>query len=139
MELSRAAILTWSSTLEIKSTGAMLGDIRGHRIAEHGGFAGTHMLRILDDELTIIVLTNLDLASGNRPAELARGIAGLFKPEYQSPHQLVPQPDPAPRTTQDIRALLADMALGKGSSIMTSSYLAFYNGLPEQLLKNLAQ
>jgi CubicO group peptidase (beta-lactamase class C family) len=42
--------------------GWMLGDHRGYRIAEHGGASGTHILRFLDDGLTVVVLTNLDVA-----------------------------------------------------------------------------
>ena len=119
--------------------GWSLGDIRGHRVTEHGGFSGTHMLRFLDDGLTIIVLTNLDLASGNRPAELARGIAGLFKPEYQPPPKLIPQTDPDPQITVGLRSLLAEMAEGKGASSMSSAHLAFFNDLEPQRLRNLAQ
>lgn len=119
--------------------GWLLGDVRGHRIVEHGGFAGTHMLRFLDDGLTIIVLTNLDLASGNRPDVMARGIAGLLKPEYQPPDSVTPPIGPAPQITQNIRTLLSEMAEGKGSSIMTSDYLAFFNNLPQRLRDDIAQ
>jgi D-alanyl-D-alanine carboxypeptidase len=54
--------------------GWMLGDIEGHPIAEHGGFTGTHILRVLDNGTTVIVLTNLDVRSGSQPAVLARGV-----------------------------------------------------------------
>jgi CubicO group peptidase (beta-lactamase class C family) len=119
--------------------GWMVGDIRGDRVVEHAGFSGTHMLRFADHGLTIIVLTNLDAASGNRPGQLARGIAGILKTEYQPPHSVLPQTDPFPQTTRDINTLLSEMAEGKGSPIMTSAYLAFFNNLRPELQKNLAQ
>lgn len=119
--------------------GWQLGDIRGHRIAEHGGFAGTHMLRFLDEELTIIVLTNLDRASGNRPDLLARGIAGLLKRDYESPHLITAQTDPRPQTTQNIRTLLSELAEGKASSMMTPAYLAFFNTLMPRFREDVAQ
>jgi hypothetical protein len=119
--------------------GWLLSDVRGHRVAEHGGFTGTHMLRFPDDGLTIIVLTNLDLASGNRPDALARGIAGLLKPEYQPLQSIAAQPDPDPQTTQDMRALLTDLTQGKGSPVMTSTYLAFFNSLSPQLREDVAR
>lgn len=58
--------------------GWMLGEVEEHPIAEHGGFTGTHMLRLLDNGLTVIVLTNLDVRSGSQPASLARGVVGLL-------------------------------------------------------------
>jgi CubicO group peptidase (beta-lactamase class C family) len=55
--------------------GWLLADLDGKPTAEHGGFTGTHMMRCLDDSLTIIVLTNLDAASGNKPRQIARDLA----------------------------------------------------------------
>jgi CubicO group peptidase (beta-lactamase class C family) len=119
--------------------GWLLGELRGHRTVEHGGFSGTHMLRLPEDGLTVIVLTNLDLASGNRPDVIARGIAGLIKPEYQPPHLASPQTDPAPQTTQDIRALLTDVAEGRSPRVMTAACLSFFNNLPPQLREDIAR
>src|SRR5215510_927643 len=114
--------------------GWMLGDYRGHRIAEHGGASGTHILRFLDEGLTIIVLTNLDVPSGSRPASLARCIAGLIRPTYRPPEMLAPEPDPRPETTREMRALLSNLAEGltegHDSPIMTAAHRAFYNSLP---------
>jgi CubicO group peptidase (beta-lactamase class C family) len=53
--------------------GWMLGDFDGHPLAEHSGFTGTDMLRLLDNGKTVIVLTNLGVVR-SRPESLARGI-----------------------------------------------------------------
>jgi CubicO group peptidase (beta-lactamase class C family) len=110
--------------------GWMLGDYRGHRIAEHGGASGTHILRFLDDGLTVVVLTNLDVPSGSRPASLARGIAGCIRTEYRPPQMLAPSPDPRPETTRELRSLLSDLAEGRDSPAMTEAHRAFYYNLP---------
>jgi CubicO group peptidase (beta-lactamase class C family) len=53
----------------------------GHRVVGHSGWSGTFMLRLVDDRLTVIVLTNLDVASGgSHPYILAAGIARLVRP-----------------------------------------------------------
>lgn len=58
--------------------GWALGQFHGQPIAEHGGFTGTEMLRFLDNGITIVILSNLDVRSGNRPSELARGVFSLL-------------------------------------------------------------
>lgn len=60
--------------------GWMVDDFRGRRIAQHSGFTGVYVLRLLDDDLTVIVFTNLERPSGSAPRGLAMGIAGLFAP-----------------------------------------------------------
>jgi CubicO group peptidase (beta-lactamase class C family) len=123
--------------------GWMLGDHRGYRIAEHSGASGTHILRFLDDGLTIVVLTNLDGPSGSRPASLARGIAGLVRPAYRPPEMLAPEPDPRPESAREMRALLSGfaegLAEGQDSPIMTAAYRAFYNSLPPPVRQEEAQ
>lgn len=55
--------------------------IRGHRIVEHGGSwqgFNTHITRYVDDELTVVVLSNLE---GSHPGEIAHGVAGIYVPE----------------------------------------------------------
>jgi hypothetical protein len=116
-----------------------IGDIRGHRTVSHAGFSGTLMTRFLDDRLTIIVLTNLDNASGPHVGILANGIAGLLKQEYQPPHLISPQPDPSPQTTLDLRKLMSDMAAGDDSTMMTAGHRAFYNSLPAPYRSNFSQ
>jgi D-alanyl-D-alanine carboxypeptidase len=110
--------------------GWTLGDVRGHRTVEHGGASGTYILRFLDGGLTIIVLTNLDVPSGSQPVLLARGIAGLIKPEYQTPEMQPPQTDPSPQITNNIKMMLAEMAEERDSPTMTSAYRDFWTGNP---------
>lgn len=123
--------------------GWMLGDYRGYRVMEHGGASGTHILRFRDDGLTVIVLTNLDVPSGSRPASLTRGVAGLVRPTYRPPEMLAPEPDPRPETTRQMRALLSNLAEGlaegQDSPIMTAAYRAFYNSLPLPVRQEDAQ
>ena len=119
--------------------GWALSEVRGHRTAEHAGASGTYILRFLDDGLTVIVLTNLDNPSGTQPGSIARGIAGLLKPEYQSPDMLTPQVDPKPQITREISALLSEMAEGHDSPKMTAEHRAFYNNMPPPNRQQLAQ
>jgi CubicO group peptidase (beta-lactamase class C family) len=110
--------------------GWTLGEVRGYRTVEHGGASGTYILRFRDDGLTIIVLTNLDVPSGSQPSLLARGIAGLVKPQYQPSDMLTRQTDPSPQTTREINAMLSEMAEERDSPIMTEPYRTFYNNNP---------
>ena len=58
--------------------GWALGELRGHRIREHGGaWQGftTYIARYIDDKLSVIVLTNL---AGANPGKIAKGVAGLL-------------------------------------------------------------
>ena len=66
------------------------GEVRGHRVIEHGGgwqgfsaqisrYLGGKAGDKADDKLTVIVLTNL---AGGRPGRIAKGIAGLYNAEY---------------------------------------------------------
>jgi CubicO group peptidase (beta-lactamase class C family) len=58
--------------------GWSVGEVRGHRVIEHGGsLAGfrTQISRFVDDRLTVIVLTN---GSTARPGDLARGVAAQY-------------------------------------------------------------
>lgn len=74
--------------------GWMTGDTRGHRFVRHGGgWQGfsTHILRYLDQKLTVIVLTNL---AGADASQIAGGIAGLYEPEVASLERTAVQVDP---------------------------------------------
>ena len=119
--------------------GWTLGEVRGHRTVEHSGASGAYILRFRDDGLTIIVLTNLDVTAGSQPGLLARGIAGLIKPQYQPPDMLAPQTDPSPQTTRELRALLSEMAEEHDSSSMTAAHRAFYQSLPPPLRQDTAR
>jgi CubicO group peptidase (beta-lactamase class C family) len=61
-----------------------LGEVRGHKVVEHGGaWQGfeSHISRFVDDKLTVIVLANL---AGANPRRIAHGIAGIYLPELAS-------------------------------------------------------
>jgi D-alanyl-D-alanine carboxypeptidase len=60
--------------------GWFVGGINGHRIVGHPGFLGSVVFRFLDDRLTIIVLTNLDVASGSHQVKLALEMASCLRP-----------------------------------------------------------
>ena len=65
--------------------GWALGQVRGHRLVEHGGsWQGfkAHISRYLDEKLTVVVFANQARAN---PAKLAHGIAALFNPELAPP------------------------------------------------------
>jgi len=112
--------------------GWMLSGYRGHRVVQHAGASGTFLLHFPDDDLSVIVLTNLDGPSGSRPASLARGIAGYTRDEFRPPETLEPRPDPAPETTRMLRDLLSDLGGGKESSILTVEHQAFFKRLPPE-------
>lgn len=72
--------------------GWFLGELNGHRIVEHGGSISSgfssEILRLPNDELTVIVLTNRSSGQGDpmakeapRPWAIARGIAALYLPD----------------------------------------------------------
>jgi len=79
--------LTWGVNY---GYGWMLGDVRGHKYAEHGGFAGTHDLHFINKNLSVIVLTNLDIMSNSDPRSIAHHIAGLVDTELAIPLQNSP-------------------------------------------------
>ncbi len=110
--------------------GWMLSDYRGRRVVQHAGASGTFLLHFPDDDLSVIVLTNLDGPSGSRAASLARGVAGYVMEDLRPPETLEPQPDPSPETTSKLRALLSDLGQGKESSILTAEHEAFFKRVP---------
>ena len=118
--------------------GWALGEIRSHRIAGHPGASGTYLLRFLDDDLTIILLTNLD-SSASQPGLLARGIAGLVNRAYRPPQMLSPRPDPTPEATRNVRTLLSDLGDGHDSPVMTSSHRDYYNSIPQPVRQDQAR
>lgn len=72
--------------------GWALGEVRGHRIIEHGGaWQGfkAHIARYVDDKLTVVIFANLSQANQGR---IAHGVAAVYNPE------LAPLP---PRAIED--------------------------------------
>ena len=62
--------------------GWRVAEVNGHRLLEHGGaWQGftMHISRYVDDQLTIIVMTNLDSRHSN-PEKIAQDVAVLFVP-----------------------------------------------------------
>jgi D-alanyl-D-alanine carboxypeptidase len=112
--------------------GWMLSDYRGHRVVQHAGASGTFLLNLPDDDLSVIVLTNLEGPSGSRPASLARGIAGYLSDKLRPPDTLEPTADPAPDTTRMLRVLLSDLGEDKESSILTVEHQAFFKRVPPE-------
>lgn len=69
-------------------------EVRGHRIIGHGGaWQGftSHIVRYVDDKLTVIVLAN---RAGANPGAIARGIAGLYNSELARPERKEVRLDP---------------------------------------------
>lgn len=65
--------------------GWALGQVRGHRVVEHGGaWQGfkSQISRYIDDKLTVIVFANQIRAN---PAKIAHGVAALYNPELAPP------------------------------------------------------
>jgi Beta-lactamase len=62
--------------------GWFVEDINGHRIVGHPGFLGSAMFHFVDHKFIVIVLTNLDVASGtSHPVILAQGIVAHLTPD----------------------------------------------------------
>jgi CubicO group peptidase (beta-lactamase class C family) len=60
--------------------GWMASDRNGHRVMQFGGGGATWQLRLPDDRLSVIVLTNLQ---GSSPMALAMGIAQIYLPDLK--------------------------------------------------------
>jgi len=86
-----------------------LGEIRGHRGIAHGGTTGVFLLRLPDDRLTVIVLTNLDASVGTNAGGIALTVAGHYIPDLLL-SRLKEQPDPDPQMAQKMRSVLSDIA-----------------------------
>jgi len=118
--------------------GWQLGDYRGRKTVEHGGFTGTYMLRLPEDGLTVIVLSNLDNASGNSPVLVARGLAGLVDPKYLPAHLLEPSPDPDPARTAKILDFLHGFGEDGALAMMTAEHRRFFLHQPEEVRRGMA-
>jgi CubicO group peptidase (beta-lactamase class C family) len=110
--------------------GFRVDEIRGHRMVWHNGASGTIVLHLLEEPLTVIVLTNLANTAGRHATTLGRGIVGLLRPQLAPVQTLAPRADPAPERTRALSALLADVAAGRESPTMTAAHAAYFRGLP---------
>jgi hypothetical protein len=55
-------------------------NLSGHRIVGHPGFLGPVIFHYVDDDFTVVVLTNLDVASGSHEVALAQAIISRLRP-----------------------------------------------------------
>jgi hypothetical protein len=82
----------------------------------------SHVIRYIDDRLTVIVLANL---SGAFPHTIARGIASIYQPGIFAPRALAEQPEPDPARRQSIDEFMQDAGAGKpGPRHATAGLLA---------------
>jgi len=65
--------------------GWLVLSINGHRAIAHDGFTGTFLLYFPDDNFGVVVLSNLDLASGNPAPFLSFEIASRLRPDIVPP------------------------------------------------------
>ena len=104
-----------------------LEEFRGHRVVRRCGATGVCMFRLPDDELTVIVLTNLSMGSGSRPLPLVRGVAAHYLPSIRLSAR-EGQPDPDPQRTRRMRNALSDIAAGvTNSPLLTPEFNARLN------------
>lgn len=99
----------------------------GHRIVGHGGGRpgfSTDITHLPDDDLAVIVLTNLDSAGAG---SLSLGVASL----YLSALREAPIEDTDPHTTEALQGALRDLAAGKlDPELLTPEMRAFF--LPDR-------
>ena len=101
--------------------GWMIGEQNDHRRIEHGGSWQGFTCRISrypDDNLTVVVLTNLD-SDHSSPGPIAHVIAGLVDPPLL-PAKLAPIPDTEPALTASLVKLLGELEAGKDIPPQTS-------------------
>lgn len=110
--------------------GFRLGEIRGHPVVSHTGASGTLLLHLLDEPLTIIVLTNLSNTAGRHGTILGNGIVGLLRPAYTPVQKLAVQPDAIPETSRALQMLVTDIAADRESPVMTDAHATYFRRLP---------
>lgn len=116
-----------------------LGEIANHRRLSHGGtlagFAG-EIDRFVDDQLTVIVLTNL---ADSAPARIARAVAGVYIPEVAAPVYR-PIPDREPDVTARFLSVLRRSADGGlRPEEFTSDVWAYVDAHMDQMRKDMAR
>lgn len=100
-----------------------VADFRAHRLIAHSGSTAgfnAQISRFVDDDLTVIVLTNLGDAGFAGP--LARGIAKIYLPDV-SLKAMKAQTDPDPALTQRFAAVLRERMENKLSADSMSENL----------------
>ncbi len=100
--------------------GWQLGKVRGHRYVGHGGGIDgftTFILRLVDDKLTVIVLSN----GNSEPQAVAQGIAAQYVPEL-SLASMIPSTDANPELSARLKRCLAELAEKKDSPLLTDAF-----------------
>lgn len=115
-----------------------LGDYRGRRVQGHGGFSGTYILRFPDSGLTVVVLSNLDNASGSAPLMVAREVAGIVDPALKPVHRLDPAADPDPALTGRLAEMLQAWGEPAALALLTPAHSRFFQAQPEDMRRGMA-
>ncbi len=106
-------------------------ELNGHRAVGHAGGTGTYYLRLPEDRLAVIVLTNLVLGSlergrmrleGSNPRTIAQAVADLYVPGLLM-SRLTEQQDSDPQRTAGVRSVLADIVARRFESPLLSANL----------------
>jgi hypothetical protein len=92
--------------------GCFLERFHGHRIVHHGGSTGTMWLHLPDDDLTVIVLTNLEMLAGGDASGIARHIAAEYVPDIAW-RNLKPAADPDPKRTEWVKQSVQQILAGQ--------------------------
>jgi CubicO group peptidase (beta-lactamase class C family) len=101
--------------------GWSMDERRGHRMITHTGITGTEYTRFPDDELTVIVLTNLGRHIGTTEVNawgITTGVAGRLIPNLLL-SSVKEQPEINAKLTQTLRSFLANIAKGEDTPLMT--------------------
>jgi CubicO group peptidase (beta-lactamase class C family) len=109
-----------------------LDERRGRRVISHTGLTGTEYSRYPDDNLTVIVLTNLGrfVGPGTEAANawgLTHGVAGRYARELLL-STVTPQADPDPAATQRIADMIAAIARGEETAMLLPALRARSDG-----------
>jgi CubicO group peptidase (beta-lactamase class C family) len=124
--------LTWGVNY---GYGWMLGDIRGHKYAEHGGFSGTHDLHFIDKNLSVIVLTNLDVMSNSDPRSIAINIAGIVDSELAKPSSSTPIDAINNAEIQELMVSFSqNLNNGIPEELLAKQFASFLSNLPHPVL-----
>src|SRR2546430_995648 len=71
--------------------GWSIAEVNGHRLLEHVGWwhgFTMHISRYVDDQLTVVVMTNLD-SQHSDPGKIAQGVAAIYVPTLKKPEPAV--------------------------------------------------
>lgn len=97
--------------------GWFIDNYRGHVEINHGGtfITGFHanISRFINDQLTIIILTN---QVESNPSMIGYTIAGIYNPALRPPHMLEEKTDANPQRSQMLKQFLSDVANGADTS-----------------------